>query len=66
MKSLYYKCISAPLIIVLEIVVSYRYFNKFQKLINRPEMNCSMSIPPYHYFSNNILFDFPSSGINML
>ena len=21
-----------------------------------------MSIPPYHYFSNNILFDFPSSG----
>ena len=55
MKSLYYKCISAPLIIVLEIVVSYRYFNKFQKLINRPEMNCSMSIPPYHtlYFSNN-------------
>jgi hypothetical protein len=23
-------------------------------------MNCSMSIPPYFYFSNNILFDFPS------
>ena len=26
-------------------------------------MNCSMSIPPYFYFSNNILFDFPSSGL---
>ena len=24
--------------------------NKFQKLINRPEMNCSMSISPYFYF----------------
>ena len=26
-------------------------------------MNCSMSIFPYFYFSNNILFDFPSSGL---
>ena len=25
-------------------------------------MNCSMSISPYFYFSNNFLFDFPSSG----
>ena len=46
--------------------VIYVKINKFQKLINRPEMNCSISIPPYHYFSNNILFDFPSSGINFL
>ena len=25
----------------------------FQKLINHPEMNCSMSIPLHHYVSNN-------------
>ena len=30
--------------------------------LNRPEMNCSMSIPPHFYFSNNILYDFPSSS----
>ena len=26
---------------------------EFQKLINRPEINCSMSAPPYFYFSNS-------------
>ena len=25
-------------------------------------MNCSMTISPYFYFANNILFDFPSSS----
>ena len=40
-----------------------RMIYTFQKLINRPEMNCSMSIFPYFYFSNNILFDFPGSGL---
>ena len=25
-------------------------------------MNCSMSIPPHFYFSNNILYDFSSSS----
>jgi len=29
--------------------------------MNHPEMNCSMSIFPYFYFSNNTVFDFPSS-----
>ena len=32
-------------------------------MINRPVMNCSMNIFLYFYFSNNILFDFPSSGL---
>jgi hypothetical protein len=41
-----------------------KQINKFQKLINRPEMNCSMSIPPYFYFSKNILFDFPKQWFN--
>jgi hypothetical protein len=42
------------------------YLTKLQNLINRPVMNCSMSIFPYFYFSNNILFDFPSSGLIFL
>ena len=42
------------------------YLNKLQNLINRLVMNCSMNIFLYFYFSNDILFDFPSSGLIFL
>lgn len=31
------------------------FINKFRNLIYRPVMNCSMRIPSYFYFSDNIL-----------
>ena len=36
-------------------ILAVIYLTKLQNLINRPLMNCSMSIFPYFYFSNNIL-----------
>ena len=47
-------------------ILAVIYLTKLQNLINRPVMNCSMSIFPYFYFSNYILFDFPSSGLIFL
>ena len=47
-------------------ILAVIYLTKLQNLINRPVMNCSMSIFPYFYFSNNILLDFPSSGLIFL
>ena len=44
----------------------FTYIKTLLKLINHPEINCNMSIPSNHYFSNIILFDYPSSGINFL
>ena len=44
-------------------ILAVIYLTKLQNLINRPVMNCSMSIFPYFYFSKYILFDFPSSGL---
>ena len=55
----YDTCINSILLAVI-------YLTKLQNLINRPVMNCSMSIFPYFYFSNYILFDFPSSGLIFL
>ena len=51
---------------ILNSILAVIYLTKLQNLINRPVMNCSMSIFPYFYFSNNILFDFPSSGLIVL
>ena len=51
---------------ILNSILAVIYVTKLQNLINRPVMNCSMSIFPYFYFSNNILFDFPSSGLIFL
>ena len=50
---------------IINSILAVIYLTKLQNLINRPVMNCSMSIFPYFYFSNNILFDFPSSGSNI-
>jgi hypothetical protein len=33
-------------------ILAVIYLTKLQNLINRPVMNCSMSIFPYFYFSN--------------
>ena len=52
--------------IYLNSILAVIYLTKLQNLINRPVMNCSMSIFPYFYFSNYILFDFPSSGLVFL
>ena len=51
---------------IYSILLAVIYLTKLQNLINRPVMNCSMSIFPYFYFSNYILFDFPSSGLVFL
>jgi hypothetical protein len=50
-------------LLILNSILAVIYLTKLQNLINRPVMNCSMSIFPYFYFSDNILFDFPSSGL---
>jgi hypothetical protein len=47
-------------------ILAVIYLTRLQNLINRPVMNCSMSIFPYFYFSKYILFDFPSSGLIFL
>ena len=47
-------------------ILAVIYLTKLQNLINLPVMNCSMSSFPYFYFSNYILFDFPSSGLIFL
>ena len=47
-------------------ILAVIYLTKFQNLINRLMMNCSMNIFVYFYFSNDILFDFPSSGLIFL
>ena len=47
-------------------ILAVIYLNKLQNLINRLVMNCSMNIFVYFYFSNDILFDFPSSGLIFL
>ena len=47
-------------------ILAVIYLTKLQNLMNRPVMNCSMSSFPYFYFSNYILFDFPSSGLFFL
>ena len=46
------------LYVMTKIVVYLKYDNAAIILV------VYMSIPPHHYFSNNILFDFPSSGFN--
>ena len=56
---------------VLNIYINSVYWLLFtltnlQNLINRPVMNCSMSIFPFFYFSRYILLDFPSSGLIFL
>ena len=48
------------------LAVIYVHKKIVMKLINHPEINCNMSIPSYHYFSNNILCGFPGRGINRL
>ena len=47
-------------------ILAVIYLTKLQNLINRLVMNCSMNIFVYFYFSNDILFDFPSSGLIFL
>ena len=47
-------------------ILAVIYLTKLQNLINLPVMNCSMSSFSYFYFSNYILFDFPSSGLIFL
>ena len=42
--------------IVPILAVIFVHIKTFLKLINHPEINCNMSIPSYHYFSNNISF----------
>ena len=53
-------------IIDINSILAVIYLTKLQNLINRLVMNCSMNIFVYFYFSNDILFDFPSSGLIFL
>jgi hypothetical protein len=47
-----------PYISAVIYVLSTKYIKTFPKPINHPEINCKMSIPPNHYFSNNIPLQF--------
>ena len=51
---------------IINSILAVIYLNKLQNLINRLVMNCSMNIFVYFYFSNDIIFDFPSSGLIFL
>ena len=58
--------LAKEIIYIINSILAVIYLNKLQNLINRLVMNCSMNIFVYFYFSNDIFFDFPSSGLIFL